>query len=379
MDRLIKRFDGVDDGDLFICDRGVAYQKDMSTLVKYDEAYFNKCLGYEDKDIAVAINDGRKALVKKYHKGRVLDIGIGSGEFIKKRPDTYGYDINPVGLQWLYDNRYYSDKFRDFNAFTFWDVVEHVDAPEGYFKRFPDGAFVFFSLPIFGDLQSIRGSKHYRPNEHLYYFTSQGFIDWMAMHRFRLLERQKFEIDAGRDSIYSFAFKKDLPSYRDTLNQYKLIHEDRLYGASSKIYLETFVSIIKDLNPTSILDYGCGRSDLLAHFWLDGDRVLERYDPALTEYNVMPEGKIDLVICCDVMEHIPILYVDKILAEIRNKSRRALLVISTIKARARLPDGRNAHVTLLTKPEWTRWVDSVFGKAREVPTQWDHALMLKTF
>ena len=53
-----------------------------------------------------------------------------------------------------------------FNAFTFWDVLEHVENPESYFGWMRDGAVVFVSLPVFDDLNQVRASKHYRPNEH---------------------------------------------------------------------------------------------------------------------------------------------------------------------------------------------------------------------
>ena len=55
---------------------------------------------------------------------------------------------------------------------------------------------------------SIRDSKHYRPGEHLYYFTELGFAQWMARHGFELLEVSNFETKAGRDSILSFAFRR---------------------------------------------------------------------------------------------------------------------------------------------------------------------------
>jgi hypothetical protein len=33
--------------------------------------------------------------------GKVLDVGIGSGQFVETRPDTWGYDVNPEGIAWL--------------------------------------------------------------------------------------------------------------------------------------------------------------------------------------------------------------------------------------------------------------------------------------
>ena len=137
-----------------------------------------------------------------------MDVGIGSGEFIKNRPNTYGQDINPVAIEWLKRNDLWARYLGDFEALTFWDVIEHVPTPADYFDKVSDGAYLFTSLPIFEDLSQIRVSKHYRPGEHLYYFTEPGFVCWMALHGFKLLERQTFEMDAGRENIFSFSFEK---------------------------------------------------------------------------------------------------------------------------------------------------------------------------
>ena len=211
MDHLIKRFEAVEDGDLMLCEaHGVAYQRDMKIRVAYDSDYFDKCAGYEDQAIARVINAGRIALVNKYvgADAGVLDIGVGSGEFIKRRKNTFGYDINPAAIAWLKEIMRWTTSFVPFEAFTFWDVIEHVEEPGEYFRRIHDGGYLFASLPIFDDLTRIRESKHYRPGEHLYYWTESGFVDWMALHGFKLLERQDYETRAGRDSILSFAFQR---------------------------------------------------------------------------------------------------------------------------------------------------------------------------
>jgi len=163
---------------------------------------------FRSSEIAEKINAGRVALVAKhYGNGPLLDIGIGSGEFIRTRHGkTYGHDINPAAIDWLIrDGRWRTD-FAAFDAFTFWDVLEHVPEPEIYFRHMPPGAFVFASLPIFDDLRRIRESRHYRPGEHLYYFTLRGFVGWMGLHGFRHLATERYETEAGRDSILSFAF-----------------------------------------------------------------------------------------------------------------------------------------------------------------------------
>lgn len=376
MDALIRRFDFTEDNDLCFTARGIAYQKDMTKTVVYDEAYFHKCASY-DQDIADRVNEGRVALVDKYHTGYVLDIGVGSGDFISKRPKTKGYDANPYANIWLKERNLYDDRIMDFKAVTLWDVLEHIDDPSAYFKHITRNAHVFVSLPIFSDLTQIRQSKHYRPNEHLYYFTRDGLVDWMAMYGFSLKEESDHEIKAGRESIGSFVFRRDKPDYNDYITLYRSMHE-RYYGASATMYLQYVLEVVQTINPGEILDYGCGRSDLSSYFWHDGERAIFRYDPAIPEYQSLPKGRFDLVLCCDVMEHIPMPSVDRILGEIRPIAKHVLFVISTIPARAKLPNGDNAHVTLLTKSEWMRWLKEYFHDLKEIPTQWPHVLMLLT-
>lgn len=208
MDRFIAAMPGEEDGDLMQCD-GVAYQRDMSNLVAYDDEYYAKCEAKDGGEIARRINEGRVALVKRYvGAGRVCDVGIGSGDFIKHRPNTYGFDVNPVAIEWLKRNDLWMVSFDYFSSFTFWDVIEHCPTPEDYLKRVPLHGLAFFSIPVFADLKRVRESKHYRPNEHLYYWTEAGFLEWMLDHGFRVLERTDFETEAGRESIVSFAFRR---------------------------------------------------------------------------------------------------------------------------------------------------------------------------
>jgi hypothetical protein len=209
MDRFIAALHAEPDGDLMVTNRGVAYQKDRDQIVAYDAAYYDKCAGYDGQEIANKINAGRVAFVAKHYGiGKVVDVGIGSGEFIRSRPDTYGHDVNPAGIEWLRRNDLWVPRISGFGAATFWDVLEHVEEPETYLRQIGLHCYLFASVPIFYELSAIRTSKHYRPGEHLYYWTAEGFVDWMQMHGFLCLEQSDFEIQAGRESINSFAFRR---------------------------------------------------------------------------------------------------------------------------------------------------------------------------
>lgn len=208
MDTVIGRYIGHVDDDLIKTTRGVAYQRDMQTI-KYNGSYFDKCANYRGTEIAEKINKARVSLVRRHTESTVLDIGIGSGEFIESIGNAYGFDINDAAVRWLEERGLYRGDLENFHAFTFWDVLEHIENPGEYFNRIR--GYVFCSLPIFDSLDEIRESKHYRPNEHLYYFTLDGFAFWMECYGFRCLETNNCETQAGRDSIRSFAFFRDKP------------------------------------------------------------------------------------------------------------------------------------------------------------------------
>ena len=209
LDRFIAAMPAEQDADLMLCrDHGVAYQLDRTHCVAYDEAYFAKTASHPAQMVD-AINDARIHLVAR-HVGcaPVLDIGIGSGEFIRRRPNTWGRDVNPAAVAWLRQAGRWADSLEGFAALTMWDVIEHLRDPEEYLRHIRLHGWLFVSLPVVYALGAIRLSRHYRPGEHLTYWTEDGFLAWMDLHGFRAFERSDAEILAGRESIYSFALKR---------------------------------------------------------------------------------------------------------------------------------------------------------------------------
>ncbi len=202
------------DNDFNYCPaQQIVYQKDMSKSVPYDINYFNKYISYKDTDIAKSLNNSRIELVANYNCEYVLDIGIGSGEFIEKAPfEMYGFDVNPVGLQWLQDRNILIDPYVSIpnfiQALTFWDVIEHIPEPQILFNQIRRGCHLFTSLPIFKDVTKFRESKHFKPNEHFYFFSKDGFIEFMGDSGFDCLEVNAAETFAGREDILTFAFRK---------------------------------------------------------------------------------------------------------------------------------------------------------------------------
>jgi len=195
----------------------IVFQKDMRKKIKYESNYWQNYINLAGSVIANKLNDFRVSFVEKYlpNHGSVLDIGIGSGEFINssKNRKVYGFDVNPYGIEWLkeknlYFNPYEKNQPNDIAAYTFWDAIEHFTNPSHLLNIIKKDSYCFFSLPIFENFDKLTESKHYKPNEHLYYWTEQSFKDYLNRLGFSVLEVSNGETEAGRFGIKSFVAKK---------------------------------------------------------------------------------------------------------------------------------------------------------------------------
>lgn len=221
MDSFIRGYAATPDGDLMLCiDEGVAYQRDMRAgRVQYDADYMAKVDAYEGTPVARAVNAGRCALLTRHLKPGtwVLDYGAGSGAFVRDAAQAgfcaNGFDVMHQAKKRLFEAGMYAEDPSGFDAVTLWDTIEHLEEPGAVLRQVRTGAALFVSIPIFDDLRRIRDSRHYRPGEHLYYWTSEGFVGWMALYGYRLLEQSDHEIIAGRENIGAFAFIRDVWSH----------------------------------------------------------------------------------------------------------------------------------------------------------------------
>lgn len=115
-------------------------------------------------------------------------------------------------------------------------------------------------------------------------------------------------------------------------------------------YLEQW---IPHHNPNTIIDYGCGKGGTIA--WLNTlfpDTHIDGYDPGNEQYRTKPTEHYDLLINCDVLEHIDELDLEHTLQHMASLADTLMLIIDTTPAKKRLPDGRNAHITLWEPNKW---------------------------
>ena len=176
---------------------------------------------------------------------------------------------------------------------------------------------------------------------------------------------------------YNEEYSRDNTSqrYKDLLKEYEKLHaysEGMFNGRSLIRFAGPLKQIINKHKCETLLDYGCGKghpytdkfhtvpdSDFLDkpihEFWDIKDITL--YDPGEEEHNELPTGVYDIVICTDVLEHVPHQDLTWVIDEIFKYSTNVVFLnICCIPALKHFPNGENVHVSLYPVEEWLQFI-----------------------
>lgn len=138
-------------------------------------------------------------------------------------------------------------------------------------------------------------------------------------------------------------------------------HPDYFAGFSLMDYVFEIGNLIKHSNIVTCIDYGCGKARAwkehnLSALWKLHQVTL--FDPGVAAFSKKPSEPADLVICTDVLEHVPEDVVDEVLADIESLAKKAIFLnISTRPASKKLVDGSNAHATVKPAHWWQAKID----------------------
>jgi len=183
----------------------------------YDGSYFQHYVDLEKDGKGLELSKLRMQYVNRFAKDyQVVDVGIGAGTFIKTRNGhfghavTWGCDVSREGIEWLNANElnFSFERTRCLVA-TFWDSLEHTLDANQYLMHISSLAII--SMPIYPDETCVLTSKHFKPNEHIYYFTKDGLIRFMDKFGFNHMDTSNFETEFGRKGIMSFCFNRVRP------------------------------------------------------------------------------------------------------------------------------------------------------------------------
>jgi len=142
------------------------------------------------------------------------------------------------------------------------------------------------------------------------------------------------------------------------IQQHRLAHDNpkEFRGRTLALHIDSINSLLQQHSCHSILDYGCGKAECWPREW---QGRITGYDPAYAPYAAIPTGHYDMVICTDVLEHVPESVMDSVIADIFSYAAKwVYLSICTRPSDKRLPDGSNKHVTVRPSAWWDRRLES---------------------
>lgn len=179
-----------------------------SQAFDYGENYWHEYLRRDATPVGATLTRARIEMVQRYHVTAVTDFGIGGGRFVREsHTNSVGHDINPLAIQYLQDTGRWTPFYGvGHTAVTFWDVLEHLEDPSMALMWCVRDVFV--SLPVFDGPEQAVASKHFKPNEHLWYFTPEGFERYMDEQGFARMATTRIEEKFGREGIQTFAFRR---------------------------------------------------------------------------------------------------------------------------------------------------------------------------
>lgn len=185
--------------------KGYGYQEGS---FDYGDAYWDEFRLKDETNLGRILQLLRDNFVRKHIDAIVgslsdmVDVGIGGGAYLSLI-SCKGTDVNPKAIEWL-ENRDCLWKGEDTAGMTFWDSFEHIPDPSRLLAKCE--GFAAISTPIYESAEHVLHSKHYKPGEHLWYFTDRGLKRYMADLGFMLIDQNRMEESVGRDGIGTYAF-----------------------------------------------------------------------------------------------------------------------------------------------------------------------------
>jgi hypothetical protein len=147
---------------------------------------------------------------------------------------------------------------------------------------------------------------------------------------------------------------------------YSAMHaETPSYGTTGIGVARSVIPYLRIAKFRTVLDYGCGKGRLAEYMSDSGHfEAADGYDPAIPGFSEIRRPRYDAAVNVDMLEHIPEHDIDDVIAHISSLSSHAFFVIDTRLAKAILPDGRNAHLTVKPAGWWREKLERHYSVIR---------------
>lgn len=127
-------------------------------------------------------------------------------------------------------------------------------------------------------------------------------------------------------------------------------------GLSVLNHVSSIKRLMKGRDCKTMLDFGCGRGDAYRsphklHHQLGLPRpAVTLYDPAFRPSSALPTGTFDLVICSDVLEHIPEAEITEFVMRLFAYSRKAVWASVCCRPAKKVFPGTDTNLHVTVKP-----------------------------
>jgi hypothetical protein len=135
---------------------------------------------------------------------RILDFGSGLGFFAAHAPEEINVDTCDVGPYVTTGIRH--DRY---DVLCLWDVLEHLPDFSCIHEHLCKVQFVAITVPMLPEGKELLTWKHFKPNEHLHYFTNHTLDALFKVYGFTRV-KDGYPECPPREDIISVVYRREI-------------------------------------------------------------------------------------------------------------------------------------------------------------------------
>jgi hypothetical protein len=142
--------------------------------------------------------------------------------------------------------------------------------------------------------------------------------------------------------------------------------------------LPYILPLIDEMKPASIIHFGCGQSSLADELAKATGARTARYDPAVPEHSNRPDGKFDLIVNVDALQHAAEDELGTMIADMAAFAKHAIIIIDA-DAPPVIPGAGEAPATLRDQDWWAERLGAHFPYLEPIHVRSKRGAAFKTW